>query len=135
MPLGRTVGPARLRSVELKAITKVEAAAGAELCEREVPKPGPDEVLVQVRATPVTAGVVEGDSPDPVAELNAFYGKICRWTGGESIPVEVVDITGDKRFEGCAYSESSTMSALFYALNGLYLVGGVWLAARTYSVP
>ena len=45
--------------------------------------------------TSALAGVVEGDSPDPVAELNTFYTKICRWTEGQSIPVEVVDITHD----------------------------------------
>ncbi len=32
--------------------------------------------------TPALAGVLEGQSPDPVAELNALYGQICRWTDG-----------------------------------------------------
>jgi hypothetical protein len=43
----------------------------------------------------VSANVLEGVSPDPVAELNALYTKICQWEDGETIPVEDVNINHD----------------------------------------
>ncbi len=46
-------------------------------------------------ATSASAGVLEGDSADPLAELNAFYAKICQWDDGTTIPYETVDITHD----------------------------------------
>ena len=46
-------------------------------------------------AAPAQADVIGGTSSDPQTELNAFYTTICRWTEGETIPVDVVDITHD----------------------------------------
>ena len=46
-------------------------------------------------AAPAQADVLRGTSPDPVTELNALYTTICRWTEGEAIPHEAIDITHD----------------------------------------
>ena len=46
-------------------------------------------------ALPAQADVVQGESPDPLAELNALYGQICRWDEDTTIPFEVVDISHD----------------------------------------
>lgn len=44
---------------------------------------------------PATANVLDGVSPDPVAELNALYTKICHWEDGETIPVTDININDD----------------------------------------
>ena len=41
------------------------------------------------------ANVLDGVSPDPVAELNTFYKKICRWEDGQTIPVENITMNDD----------------------------------------
>ncbi len=52
-------------------------------------------LALAVAAPSVRADVLQGVSPDPIGELNAFYGKICRWTEGETIPSEIIDLTHD----------------------------------------
>ena len=51
--------------------------------------------LAALATTPALAGVLEGDSPDPLGELNTLYGQICQWDDGTTIPVETVDFTHD----------------------------------------
>lgn len=46
-------------------------------------------------APAASADVLQGVSPDPLGELNALYGKICRWTEDEAIPSEIIDLTHD----------------------------------------
>lgn len=39
--------------------------------------------------------LLQGRSPDPVAELNDLYAGICKWDEAIKIPVETVDFTDD----------------------------------------
>ncbi len=48
-----------------------------------------------VLSAPAIAGVLEGDSADPLTELNALYRQICQWNDDVIIPAETVDLTHD----------------------------------------
>ena len=41
------------------------------------------------------ADVTKGISSDPLGELNTLYGNICKWTDGETIPVQNINLTRD----------------------------------------
>lgn len=46
-------------------------------------------------ALPVSADVLQGQSLDPLSELNVLYSGICQWDAKTKIPVERVDISDD----------------------------------------
>lgn len=46
-------------------------------------------------ALPTSAELLQGQSGDPLAELNALYAGICKWEDGISIPVENVNLNDD----------------------------------------
>lgn len=51
--------------------------------------------LLGAGAAQANSDLLEGRSPDPLAELNALYAGICNWDEGITIPVEVVNLTED----------------------------------------